>query len=352
MDRDVNSTPDMAPDTLSTTVATTLPAKRPDNAALMGVPPAQKRKKTSGEIAFDITTYGGLSLAANEFLSTAIMEQTDKGGILHKLYKPMEDASRKLPGLSKLDYVGKGRAMYILWATIGGMMLVLPVKWMEDHKGKVVRLFDNLLHGRDTSQDPKLDAAHREMDQAPKQSWASLWQGRAVTVASALGLDSLVGWKHSAITKLFDKPGKPNDIASFDRMSATFARWIVPKFAPQHAAGIQEVLNTVTDVEKRYAINVAKEGQITKTVTTGSMLMVLSGALTALFYVSSKAFARRQELKQSKPHAKPAPYADTVLADTAVEPTPEPAPHRPTPQIAKVEHLDRVSDAPQLQAGV
>lgn len=330
----------------------------------MGTPPAQKRNKTAGEIVFDVGTYGGLSFLGNEALSTLIMDQTAEKGIFHKMYEASAKAVSKTPVLNKLKYVGEGRAAYLLWATLGGFALVLPVKWMEDRKGSIVRKIDNFFHGRNSDDNPDTAAAHAEMDNAPKQSWSSLGEGRLVTVGSALAMDSLIGWPKAPIAKLFDKPGKLNDYAGIDRLSASFARWMGKKFDPAHRGAIDHVLATVHDVEHRYKIDPKVEGRFAKTVSIASMVMTISGALTLLFYASSKAFARGQQLRQDQRsgivHA-PTGAATTVTAgnsqatvraeelDTTPDAQQDTGKPQPTNRVASVENLSRMAaETPQV----
>ena len=320
---------------------------------LMETAPAPKRRKTAGEIVFDVGTYGGLSFLGNEALSTTIIQQTKPKGMLQKLYEPSVEFVKKLPLVNKLNYVGEGRAAYMVWATLGGMALVLPVKWMEDRKGELVRKLDNFLHGRNTDEDPHLASAHDEMDRAPKQSWSSLWEGRGVTVASALTMDALIGWPKAPIAKLFDKPGKPNDYITIDRLSATIARKVAMVFDPSKREGIQHVLKTVTDVDKRYNINPAHEGKMAQVVATASVMMSISAALTLLFYGTSKAFAHGHEAKHVRKRTaqQPTPVG-TEMRDADSSPTTEPGKNDPSTKVVNVESLSRVAADPLLQAGM
>lgn len=323
---------------------------------LMGIPPAEKRKKSAGEVAFDLSTYGGVSLLGNELLSMSIMKQA-KEGALSRWFKPFTEWSKELPGLKKLEYVSTGRAAYLLWATIGGTMLVLPVKLLEDNKGKLVRYFDKMAHGPQAENDPDLKARHEQMEKAPKQTWVSLGEGRMITMGSALAVDSLIGWPAAPLAKMFDKPGKLNEYASFERLATTLSRNVVGKFSDEQKQ-INHAMKREMNVHLRF--DTAKDTKAVQWLALGSSLLVLSTALTALFYASTKAFARGKEAKaQGRDAAAQAGPDQTSQADTspsyspATEAAPKAAaPAIPNTRVAEVVNMSRMSEPAMLQAGV
>ncbi len=320
---------------------------------LMGMPPAQKRKKTGGEIAFDVTTYGGISLLGNEILGIGIIKQAENG-VLAKWYKPFTQWSQKLPLLNKLSYVKEGRASFLLWATISGTLLVLPVKLFEDNKGKLVRFYDRHFNKHGNQQ--QLAAAHKEMEDAPPQTWSSLGEGRLITIGSALAVDSLIGWPGAPIAKLFDRGGKVNNYASFERATTTLSRNIVGMFSDAQK-DINAKLPHIDDALIRFSTKKMNDTNAVKLMSLGGSLLVLSTALTALFYASSKAFARgktaKDEAKQQQQAANMR-VPESAIASISEEPSRSDtaAPTIPGNRIVQVENLDRVADNAKLQAGV
>ncbi len=353
----------MAPSTVAQDVATLTrhaPTTPPANGQFIEVN-ANKRKKTAGEIAFDVSTYGGLSLLGNEVLSTTIVTQAENGA-LKKWYEPSVNFFKNLKGFNKFDYVGSGRMPYILWATIGGMMLVLPVKWMEDRKGALVRKFDNLFHGGDTDKDPEIAAAHAEMDRAPKQSWVSLWEGRLITVASALVVDAVVGWPQAMFAKLFDGTKHLKDYMSFDRLAVTGARKTVGLFDKEKKQLFDTIFENVQDPAKRYKIDPAIEGKATKVLATGGSLLTLSLALTILFYATSKSFASGQQKRRERKlgpadgidgdHIATLPASRDASEQFARDDKPNGPEHAstvPASRVGHIEHQSRLAEAPNLQ---
>lgn len=336
----------------------------------MGVPPTGKRRKTAGEITFDVSTYGGLSLIGNELASTVIVKQA-KQGFLTPVYEPFVEFFKNLKPLNKFNYIGEGRLPYILTACVGGMLLVLPVKWMEDRKGSIVRKLDNVFHKNQET--PELKQAHEEMDNAPKQSWKSLGEGRLITVGAAIVVDALVGWQKSVVTKLFEGTKTLKNFSSFDRTATTLARHTMLKFGlgtPEQRAAVTDTMDTIRhgnkELGEHFVINAKTEGKMVDVLATGGSLLTLSAALTVLFYATSKMFAHGQEKKKilatDPARAKQLGYRDGVAEERSetlpdagqARETTTSAPTSDTPgtRIAQVENLSRVNDATALQAGV
>ena len=95
-----------------------------------------------------------------------------------------------------------------------------------------------------------------------------------------------------------------------------------------------------------------------KWLALGGSLLVLSTALTALFYASSKAFARGKDEKQERKEQRAAQMGYSLRSedmDAAPEQsiqTEQTSSPKPTTRVAQVESLSRVSDPSMLQAGV
>lgn len=174
-----------------------------------------KRQKTAGEKLFDISVYGGIMWGVNELLSASIGRGVMKGeGLLERGMKQATGKPEFLKGyydklVNKLpqSLVGSlGRqAIGIFILTTGGNLLVPVIKFLEDRKGKIVRWTDSWLESKDPKHAERLEQAHTEMDQAPKQSWATLWEGRSIVLGAAILIDFVIGGKDAPSTKLLDK---------------------------------------------------------------------------------------------------------------------------------------------------
>lgn len=299
-------------------------------------PAGQKRLKTWGEKLFDWKTYAGVALLGNEAASLVITTQAEHGIGKH-WYKRQLDFFKSLEGKPFVpEYVSKGHLFKILIAVIGGMTVVPIVKYLEDHKGEIVRKSDRAYYGKQADTDPAIIAAHEEMDAAPKQTWGSLWQGRVITVLAAIGLDWTMGCKDAQSNKLFKDNPTFQKYANMDRL------------AERISARIMDTLKIAETSRPSWD----------KWLKQGSWLLVFSSTLTVLFYASSKLFATRREEKQERREM--AIKNGTVLRDDneaiATETqtaTPEAAKHeQPSAHISHIAHEATLAHAPQLAQGV
>lgn len=298
-----------------------------------------KRKKTAGERTFDIATYGGVALLGNEAASLVITKSIEPGAIAGNSYRKFsswfESLSRYInrdtgkPILSKYivdkDAFKLGaRLPFLLVATLGGMLMVPFVKALEDNKGSIVRKFDRFFHGNRSETDPELVAAHKEMDNAPKQSWGSLGWGRVTTVVSAAIADYAFGWQHALSTKLFG-----TERASLDGIAKQTADY----------------------AEKRFNLTPKGKGWVDQ----GTWLLTLSATLTVLFYASSKLFARKRDEKIERKHDRvqhPRHGDDLSPEEMSLESTmADIAPQRPQATVGAVTHIDTLAHAPELAHG-
>jgi hypothetical protein len=296
----------------------------------------QKRDKTNGEHLFDLTTYGGLALVGNEVTATAIVNQKDKPNLIGRAFRACDAAFKKIGPEGSLPYI-QGRMNYINFAIIGGFTMVPLIKLLEDNKGKLVRFADGILHGKQAQNDPKLVEAHKEMDDAPKQSWGSLMKGRLLTVGAAYAVDSTIGWEKGMLAR-HAKGTKFEKYASFDHLSNMAADATSKRYSGlmKHSAAQAE----------------ATQGLFRK----GAGLLTLSTALTILFYASSKLFAERRDVRIERRETRPQPGGiaqadnDNIVAandDNLVMETPTAtvAGERPGTIASHVQHGARVAAA-------
>ena len=291
---------------------------------------ALKRQKTWGERVFNWRTYGGYALLGNEFTSLGINELAQRGPTKNLYQRGISWAK----GLEKYkfvpSYIKEGHLQNVLIAVLGGMFMVPFVKHAEDHKGEIVRRIDRVHYGDLNDSDPKLIEAHKEMDEAPKQTWGSLWKGRAITVVSAITVDSLVGQKSSPSVTLLEN-------TSWSRFSSM-----------KHIS--EEIANVAM---KRLKVS---EGT-GKLVATGAWLLVLSSTLTALFYGSSKLFAKKHEERIERKLERQTVRTNGIYADSTDVTFDAPpaqgatASEKPSPQVKSISRNDTISAVPQLSQG-
>lgn len=284
------------------------------------------RDKTWGEKRFDAKTYIGIGLIGNEVASFGIGTAIKEGNFAHGLYKKFEGLFSNLkrfttaegtPLLHRYIVGSEARAPrlpYLLVATIGGMLMVPFIKHREDHKGEIVRALDRQHYGAQADTDPELVEAHHAMDEAPKQSWGSLWKGRGITVLAAAAADFVFGWPDALSTKLFKDDSRFKKFSSLERIADTVGE----------------------EASKRLPLSASHQAVAKGAFSTATWLLTLSATLTALFYVSSKIFATKRDEKLERKQLPPLPsYADLpeVVGDT------------PTPIITEKTPSTRVHNA-------
>lgn len=276
------------------------------------------RKKTFGENLFDISIYGGIGWIANEFLSGAIFDRAAyKGQWFSKPYEAGVNGMHKLFGKAEQAHPEKWlskikRPFDIFVLTLGGNLLVLPMKIAEDNKGDLVRTANYGIGGK--KGDPELERAHDEMDHAPKQSWGTLAQSRLVTLAGAIGIDYAMGADNAWSTKLFKSEGGKkwaslNNInTSVFRKIAKFAEehWgydkgaterieLAEKHSPFDIISQKTLDNLPQSSELRKIEGLESEGKIANFGKSYGFIFLLSGVLAGIFYINSRIFAHNRD---------------------------------------------------------
>jgi hypothetical protein len=323
----------------------------------------QKRARTAGEKIFDWSTYGGLAFLANEIVSGKIQNYVLKQGqwatrdatIGHKTYQSLVSGLHRLVGKdpSPEHWLGAiRRPIDIFVMTLGGSLMVLPVKFLEDRKSALVRFYDKTFHPDQTKNNTSITLAHEQMDREPKQSWWSLWKARLVVIPAAIVADALIGSKDAFSTKLFDKG---NNWSSMHRINVQLTRKIAGFFGKPEIKSA--ILNNAKHPEYKYEIQ-NNEGNLAHIGKTYGFLLILSAALAAGFYVSSRIFARRREehkFYQQMHTTQPAPVmAETESTPPALEAettTTRADAKTPSPQIHDAVALARVAQPNSLSAG-
>lgn len=293
----------------------------------------RKRKRTWGEVIFDWQTYGGVALLGNEAASLLITTQAEDG-ITKNWHAKQMAYFKSLEGKKFITpYVSEGNLFKVLIAVLGGMTMVPFIKYLEDHKGDIVRKYDRWHYGKRADTDPALIEAHKEMDEAPKQTWGSLWKGRVLTVFAAIGLDWSVGCKDAQSNKLFKNSPTFQKYANMDRL------------AERVSNGAMNLLNIAEPARPTWD----------KYLKQGSWLLVFSGTLTVLFYVSSKLFASRRDHKleqrdEAIKHTSLPSRDDDYKAAGEAKSTP--SDDKPHAQVSDIVHAHTLASAPQLAQGV
>lgn len=291
-----------------------------------------KTPPTMGTRLFNIATYGGVGTIGNELASGIITNSAKtEGGKLHGAFKRTEVYFNRLKAKHEwLPAYTNEQFPTILFALIGGMLMVPPIKWLEDNKASIVRKMDNWIKGPQANNDPNTIAAHEELDRAPKQSWSSLGVARMITVASAVTADFTFGWSKSVSARLL-KGTKAEKFSSLEHIAEQTAKLIYPKEISEKGV----------------------KSDLFKKAENYTWLLTLSASLSILFYASSKLMAGKEEKTRVRRQEKRAARAngmgfegDAMEADQA---TAQDVTEKPQTQISGVEAHEKLSAKSELQ---
>jgi len=196
------------------------------------------RKDSGGEMIFDRTVYTGIGFGVNEVSSMIIADELRYG---HNKYFGKEIFEKAAHGWAKIlklkDKVGKdGKTITKLARAentlevgallIGGTLLIIPMKWLEDRKEKIVKATNHVIdkfRGRD-SNDDAMKARDQEVAEAiacqPKQSWTSLIIGRIFAVVTNMFIlsNTLFAEPRATAVKDFSEKHVTNLTVKADKM--------------------------------------------------------------------------------------------------------------------------------------
>lgn len=200
------------------------------------------RKPSGGEVLFDRVVYTCIGFGVNEASSLWITDQFMHGK--PKWYlggkafssEGFEIASNWIAKTFKMPKAKAGNTLLMATLLSGGTLLVLPMRYLEEHKiyfTQKANHFLDYLHGRSMSAEDVV-ARDKEVEQAiacsPQQNWKSLLVGRAAAMFSSWGTGTflvgpennhkLMNWSERNLTKAANAVGL-NNLAKSD----TFKRY-------------------------------------------------------------------------------------------------------------------------------
>lgn len=329
------------------------------------------RKKTEGEKQFDWWIYGGIGWVVNALLSVVITDQlynnktplisTKEGKISIKQWFQngenwLKNQSWNLPEKWFPNISFTKKAVFGGSLCIGGSLVVPVIKWFEDHKGSIVRKWDEKIYGARANNDPDIIKAHHEMDNAPQQSWLSLLGARITVIAIAFGMGPTIGDYNSVSGKALGKVPVLRHFSSFEGFGGSCARLLgraanfFSKEKPlmNEAVAMASPLKVITEgpQEEHRALKVAE--------ITGYEL-TQSASIAALFYVISKAFSSLGSQQERTPRHIPTSVTfDSGARRKKEEATlkPEPKPQNTVSEVAQTAKIDpeKPKSGPQVAA--
>jgi hypothetical protein len=124
--------------------------------------------------------------------------------------------------------------------TGGSIVSVLPIKWLEDNKLRLVKKFDREIYGDEAvATDPKIMAAHQLIAAQPKQSWASVVGSRVTAFIATYGTLLVIGANDGMLAK---KLG-----TSIDTLGVNFGRFMDRIRSSGNPKRIQKIGTAITE---------------------------------------------------------------------------------------------------------
>ena len=210
------------------------------------------QNKTRGEAAFNLISYVGFGyfvVTATSVLATWLLR--DVKPVAGKFEKWFTAPITKHTGISS-------GIMNILTLFAGGTVAsVLPVKWLEDRKPQVVKKLDYMLYDENQFyNDPKIAAAHKELDEMPKQTWITVFGSRVVAFAATFAVYFTLGGNKSPLAKAIKDTSFAKKFGkSLDEMSIKVGRWLDGKLGKNNEKVAIYIENAIRENEARMVKN-------------------------------------------------------------------------------------------------
>ncbi len=303
--------------------------------------------KTKGESLFNKLVYGGVGFGivtgVSIFATWLLRDSKTVSKQYSKLVEGVQNWWVKGRNLSpeeiKKTHNAIDSAMTIGALFTGGTFAtVLPIKALEDNKASIVRDLDTRIYGAEkVASDLEIQAAHKELDIAPKQTWKSVFWSRVVAFIGTFTVWGIIGENSRPLA---DKLG-----GSIDSLSVKAGRnidgWMHKKDSP--ARNNIEYMKQASPKDMRRKPNPAEGINSADALSTRIWTYVTQDGLytaltSALLFVSTRVLGPFFD----KPHVEESAESPPAITHpTAPEATP--APRTPsnekTTPTAKVENV-------------
>ena len=192
---------------------------------------------SKGEHRFDRITYAGFGYVANVLLSLGAVYWVER---MPSGQKFMQDL---IGGIKKVaPKLNEKTAQYLASKSFfltGGFAVLLPMKMLEDRKVELVKKWDREIYGEDVETNPQLAERHRELEVAPKQSWASIMGSRMLALLPFYATVGLVWSNKSKLSQLTNSEFRGLDPAARQaRLDLADNPATLPEFAQKMKGGI------------------------------------------------------------------------------------------------------------------
>jgi hypothetical protein len=297
------------------------------------------RNKTKGEGLFNLLTYTGVGLfgvtAFSVFATWLLKDSRFFSKQFEGTVEKLTDRFSKNAATrtATRDFIDDKLTIAALF-TGGSIMSVLPIKWLEDSKAKIVKSFDYLIYGEERAlNDPSIQQAHRELEEAPSQTWLSIGASRVSAFLATYGTSLLGGSMGSPLGKLSGH--------SIKSVSAGAGRAIDK--ALQGDAHIVEQIKTAQAASPHEIMKNEREAtKIWSYITMDAFYTAITSyTLFAFTRVFGAFFGKESALDMQAEHAAVLPAAASAPASNIAAAHDE----KPRATVAQAVHHDRLSAA-------
>lgn len=316
--------------------------------------------KTKGESLFNKLVYGGVGFgivtAVSIFFTWLLRDSKNISPKYTALVNRAQEWAKKGRDLTpheagKIDNAVDSAMTIGALFTGGTVATVLPIKSLEDNKASIVKTLDERIYGAEkVASDPEIQAAHRELDVAPKQTWKSVFWSRVIafigtfTVWGIIGENSrpLAEKMHGSIDSISVKSGRaidgffrknnPEAAKNIDYMRTHSPNDMRRRPAPDKGIHQADALPT------RIWTYVTQDGLYT--ALTSGLLYVSTRVLGPFFdKPHEEGIENRPSPEPHAPKSEPAPIVATA------------APHAPQPRVDSITHKDTLAPTPAIALG-
>lgn len=135
---------------------------------------------TYGERKFDRLTYTTVGYVINALLSVGAVWWVERTHGGQKMIENFGNAVKRAFKLEKAETAKMLATKSFFLA--GGFLVMPPMKWLEDAKLKLVKKWDRAHYGEAADIDPQIQQSHADIENAPKQNWASILGSRVLAL--------------------------------------------------------------------------------------------------------------------------------------------------------------------------
>ena len=220
----------------------TAPATGQGQTASPITPPSKaKHVESLGERKFNFLTYNVIGYMANVLMSIGAVYWVERTHGGQKFMDGLVKAAKKIPGVDGgLAKIVASKSFFLT----GGFAVMLPMKMLEDQKAEWVKKENQKIYGDKANTDPEIIQSQKEIEIAPKQTWASLGGSRLLSLVPFYITTALMWDRTSPLAKA------TKQTVYFDRPIGAVSRWIGQ--AASLVMGDKNALTQISHMQKHH----------------------------------------------------------------------------------------------------